>query len=95
VYPSFDYYFIDAGSLVGFSVDLKLNSLPWRNPFYLGGGLNFLRRGNGASDTDTGGDFFIGVEGRRGLNHPYLELRLLLHDDTSLQLAAGLNFTLF
>lgn len=51
--------------------------------------------GGGTRSSDTGGDLFGGLESRRGNTDPYVELRLLLHDSSSLQLAAGLNFTLF
>ena len=95
-YPSFDYYFSDPGSLVGFNVDLKLR-FPSRDPeLYVGGGLNILRAsGGGASNTDTGGNLFAGLETRIGVAHPYFEVRGLLHGGSSVQLNAGINFTLY
>ena len=92
LYPSFDYYFENVNSLIGFNVDLKIHGTR-RNPFYVGGGLNFLRASGG--DTETGVNLFGGVEPRYGLTHPYVELRLLLQNEATLLLLAGLNFTLF
>jgi hypothetical protein len=97
LYPSFDYYFVDQGSLVGFSGDLKFR-FPTGGPamFYFGGGVNFLRASaGGSSNTDTGWDLLFGLESRRGMTHPYVEGRVLNHSGSSFQLAAGLNFTLF
>ena len=95
-YPSFDYYFTDVGTLVGFNVDLKLRNPGRRSVVYAGGGLNILSAsGGGASDTNTGGNVFLGLETRLGITHPYFEARVLLHDQSSLQLVAGLNLTLF
>ncbi|MGH7753313.1 MAG: hypothetical protein ACREN5_10900 [Gemmatimonadales bacterium] len=93
-YPSFDYYFTGAGgaSLVGISVDLKLRfpAYPWE--LYLGGGVNFLRS---SGNTQSAPDIFAGLETRIGNSHPYFEVRALLHDPSLVQLAAGINFTLF
>jgi hypothetical protein len=97
LYPSFDYYFVDAGSLVGFSGDIKFR-LPTGGPsvLYVGGGVNFLRAASGgASNTDTGWDILFGLESRLGITHPYVEGRVLNHNSSAFQLAVGLNFTLF
>jgi hypothetical protein len=95
-YPSFDYYFSDPGSLVGFNVDLKLRYPSRDLELYLGGGLNILRASlGGASNTDTGGNVFAGLETRVGVAHPYFEVRGLLHNGSSIQLNAGINFTLY
>jgi hypothetical protein len=97
LYPSFDYYFVDQGSVVGFSGDLKFR-FPTGGPsmFYFGGGVNFLRTAaGGASVTDTGWDLLFGLESRRGVTHPYVEGRVLNHSGSAFQLAAGLNLTLF
>ena len=94
LYPSFDYYLVDSGSLLGFSADLKF----WtpRDPLYLGGGLNVLRTvGGGTSNNDTGFDLFAGLETRYGVSHPYIEIRGLFHDGSSLQGAFGINITLY
>jgi len=95
LYPSFDYYFVDAGSLVGFSGDIKFR-LPTGGPsvLYLGGGVNVLHASAGGSD--TGWDLFGGLESRLGVTHPYIEGRVLNHNSSSaFQIAVGLNFTLY
>ena len=92
LYPSFDYYFVDSGTLLGFNGDLKFRAPG--GPLYLGGGVNLLRRGNGTARTDTGLNLFGGFESRYGQTHPYVELRALVHDETALQLAFGINITL-
>lgn len=96
LYPSFDYYFVDQGSLIGLSGDLKFR-VPTGGPsvLYVGGGVDFLRRSvGGVSDTDTGWDILFGIESRMGLTHPYIEGRVLNHSGSAFQLAAGLNLTL-
>ncbi len=95
LYPSLDYYLTDAGTVMGFNVDLK-----WRNPtpqsaLYFGGGLNMMRASaGGASNMDTGGNVFVGLESRLGRTHPFFEVRGLLHEQSAVQLVGGLNFTL-
>ena len=96
LYPSFDLYFPDDGTLLGFNGDFKF-LIPTRNQFgfYAGPGLNVLYSSNeDTDDADLGLNLFGGVETRRGNVHPYFEGRVLLHDNTSFQLVFGLNFTL-
>jgi len=94
LYPSFDYYFVDSGKLLGFNGDLKFRAPG--GPLYFGGGVNVLRTGSGGtSNSDTGINLFGGFETRYGVTHPYLEARGLLHDNTSFQLLFGLNITLY
>jgi hypothetical protein len=96
VAPSLDHYFVETGSRLGFNVDLKFRQPAGRSDLYLGGGMNLLRRRTGGvSNTDSGANLFLGFESRLGSTHPYFEVRTLLQDDTSVQLIAGLNFTLF
>jgi hypothetical protein len=98
VYPSFDYYFTDGGgSLLGINMDLKLRSMGGsHSAFYVGGGLSLMRASaGGASTTDTGGSLFAGLESRVGSAHPFFEVRGLLHDQSSVQIVGGLNFTLY
>ncbi|HYU29968.1 MAG TPA: hypothetical protein VEK83_13130 [Gemmatimonadales bacterium] len=90
LYPSFDYYFVDPGSLFGLNADLQFRT-PGA-PLYLGGGLNILKT---SGNSDTGFDLFGGLETRYGRTHPYLELRGIFHDNSSVQLVAGLNVTLY
>src|SRR5262247_696287 len=47
LYPSFDYYFVDPGSMVAFNGDLHFRT-PGA-PLYFGGGLNVLAQ-SGTSD---------------------------------------------
>ncbi len=96
-YPSFDYYLVDTGSRFGLSGDLKFR-MPtgYGSAFYLGGGLDFQNASaGGVSNNDTGWDLLFGLESRRGAAHPYVEGRVLGHTNTSFQIAAGLNFTIF
>lgn len=97
LYPSFDYYFVDQGSLIGLSGDIKFR-VPTGGPsvLYVGGGVNFLRASaGGTSETDTGWDILFGLESRLGMTHPYVEGRVLNHSSSAFQLVAGLNLTLF
>ena len=90
LYPSFDYYFVDPGSLVGLNADVQFRT-PGA-PLYFGGGLNILRA---SGNSDTGFDLFGGLETRYGRTHPYVEARGLFHNNSSLQLVFGLNVTLY
>jgi hypothetical protein len=95
-YPSFDYYFVDPGSLWALNADLKVRvageELSW---LYIGGGLNISRASfEGASNTDTGLNLLAGWEKTTGRVHPFAELRLTFGDGSSTQIAGGLNFTL-
>jgi hypothetical protein len=95
LYPSVDYYLTDAGTVMGFNVDLKWRNQTPRSALYFGGGLNMLRASaGGASNVNTGGNLFAGLESRLGATHPFFEVRGLLHEQSSVQLVAGLNFTL-
>lgn len=90
LYPSFDYYFVSTGNLLGLSGDLKVRT-PGA-PLYFGGGLNVL---TGDGNSDTGFDLFGGVETRYGQTHPFVEARALFHGSSSLQLLFGFNVTLY
>jgi hypothetical protein len=90
LYPSFDYYFVNTGNLLGISGDLKFRT-PGA-PLYFGGGLNVL---TGDGNSDTGFDLFGGLETRYGQTHPFVEARALIHDGSALQLLFGLNVTLY
>lgn len=97
IYPSFDYYFMDTGSLFGISGDVKFR-FPTGGPsvFYAGGGVNWLRASAGGnSATDTGWDILFGLESRWGVTHPYVEGRVITHNNSAFQLAGGLNITIF
>jgi hypothetical protein len=96
-YPSFDYYFVDTGSLWGLNADLKYRvartgHLNW---LYLASGLNLTRTSVGsAANTDAGLNLVGGAESLRGAIHPFAEARLILGDGSTFQLVGGLNLTL-
>jgi len=90
LYPSFDYYLVDAGTLLGFNGDLKFRTPG--TPLYFGGGLNIL---SGGGDSDTGFNLFGGFETRYGRTHPYVEGRGLFHNGSTFQLLFGINITLY
>src|SRR3989442_7008084 len=69
-YPSFDYYLVDVGSLVGFNADLKFRSPG--TPLYFGGGLNLLHT---SGNSDTRFHLFVGFETPYWRTHPYVEGR--------------------
>ena len=96
VYPSFDYYFVDVGSLWAVNADLKWRVAHERPDWlYVGGGLNISRTGLGVfHDTNAGLNLLLGVEPLKGKIHPFGEGRLTIADQTRFQLTAGLNFTL-
>jgi hypothetical protein len=89
-YPSFDYYLVNSGSLVGFNGDLKFRSPG--TPLYFGGGLNIL---SGGGNSNTGFNLFGGFETRYGRTHPYVEGRGVFQDNSSFQLLFGINITLY
>jgi hypothetical protein len=95
-YPSFDYYFVDEGSLWALNGDLKYRVFPDRPRWlYVGAGINVARASFGnASDTEAGFNLLGGVESLRGRIHPFAEARLTLGDGSSFQLAGGINITL-
>ncbi len=90
LYPSFDYYLVDAGTLIGFNGDLEFRTPG--TPLYVGGGVNILHT---TGNSDTGLNLFGGFETRYGRTHPYIEGRGLFHDNTSFQLLFGINITLY
>ena len=95
-YPSFDYYFVDVGSLFGINADVKFRFPTGASTFYAGGGLNFLRASaGGSSNTDTGWDLLFGLDSRWGVSHPYVEGRVITHNNSAFQVAGGLNITIF
>jgi hypothetical protein len=96
-YPSFDWYLVPNGSLVGLNADLKFRTdNTGGNWLYFGGGLNVTSSNpdGGSSRSDTRANLFVGIESRSGRVHPFAELRGMLGDRSSTQFAAGLNFTM-
>lgn len=90
-YPSLDVFFTDP-SLWSFNADLKWRVAPasvsW---LYLGTGLNLM---DGGGDSQAGLNLFGGVQSLKGQIHPFAEMRFTINDNSTAQLAAGLNFTL-
>ncbi|MFN8574672.1 MAG: hypothetical protein U0132_21645 [Gemmatimonadaceae bacterium] len=95
-YPSVDVYTPETGSRTGFNGDLRVQIPTVQGPeLYTGGGVNVLSRSvANRSNTDVGGNLFLGLQGRSGWVHPFAEGRVLIHDNTSFQLSGGLNFTI-
>lgn len=89
LYPTFDYYFVDQGSLWALNFDLKYRPPTRYGAWYLGGGLNYSKFTGGS---DTGLNLLTGFEGRRGRTRPYVEGRFILGDQSSFQLAGGINW---
>ena len=95
-YPSFNWFAVDAGTLLGFNADVKyrlpIQGADW---LYVGGGLNIsMFSFEGFSNTDAGLNLIGGLESRSGNIHPFGELRLTVGDGSSAQIVGGLNFTL-
>lgn len=95
-YPSLDIFLVDEGSLLGLNADLKFRPGTDRpSPLYVGGGLNLSRRSfNDRSNTEPGLNLFGGLEGRSGSVRPFVELRAILADRSTVQLSGGINFAL-
>lgn len=93
LYPTFDYYFVDPGSLWSLNFDLKFRPPTRYGAFYVGGGLNISRSSvAGTGNTDTGLNLLSGLEGRRRSMAPYVEAKLIVGDGSSFQVVGGLNF---
>ena len=94
-YPSFDYYFVDSGSLWALNADLKWRVAKDRPRWlYVGGGPDLMRRSvSGNHSTDAGANIFAGVESVRGWIHPFIEFRGILAANSSAQLQGGLTIT--
>jgi hypothetical protein len=92
-YPSIDVFFTSPNSLWSFNADIKWRALAqsasW---FYVGSGLNIMESGGNGSH--AGLNLFGGVESLKGRVHPFGELRFVVNDNSTAQVAAGLNFTL-
>lgn len=92
LYPTFDYYFVDPGSLWALNFDVKYRPPTRYGAWYVGGGLNYSRRsvsGNSAGDTNL--NLLTGLEGRRGRTRPYVEAKFILGDASSFQIVGGFS----
>ena len=93
-YPSFDIFFTSPSSIWSFNADLKWRVAPTSVSWlYLGTGLN-LMGGGGGDGSNAGLNLFGGIESLKGRIHPFAEMRFIVNDNSTAQLAAGLNFTL-
>lgn len=95
-YPSFDYYFVDAGSTWALNGDLKYRigreQASW---LYVGTGVNVTRTSFGNfHNSDVGLNLFGGIESLRGSVHPFAEVRATVGDGSTAQIMGGLNFTI-
>jgi hypothetical protein len=95
-YPSFDAYFPERGSRLGFNADFKYRiPTDTKVKFYTGAGVGMIRREiNDIDNHHWGANVLGGIETRATWVHPFLETRVMFYDRTSVGLAAGLNFTL-
>jgi hypothetical protein len=92
-YPSFDVFFTNPSSLWSLNADVKWRVAPASASWlYIGSGLNLLEYGGNGSD--VGLNLFGGVESLKGRVHPFAELRLIVNENSTGQVSAGLNFTL-
>ena len=94
-YPSFDYFFVDPGSVMQFNVDLKYRVPADFDWLYVGAGANITRIEFGDTDHhDTNLNLFGGYESLRGRVHPFVEVRVIAGNGSRAQIAGGLNFTI-
>jgi hypothetical protein len=95
IYPSFDYYFQDIGTLWALNVDLKVRPPTPQGALYVGGGMNYLHfSAAGVSNGDVNLNLLGGFELRRQPLHPYAEARLILGNGSAFQLVGGVSFDL-
>lgn len=87
-YPTFDYYFVDTGSLWALNFDLKWHPPTRNGVWYVGGGLNWSHN----SGSDTGLNLLTGLESRRGRTRPYVEGKFILDNGSSFQLVGGISW---
>ena len=93
LYPTFDYYFVNAGSLWALNFDVKYRPPTRYGAWYVGGGLNYLHASaGGASGSDTNLNLLTGLEGRRGRTRPYVEGKFILGNGSAFQLVGGLSW---
>lgn len=92
LYPSLDYYLVE-GSLWSLNLDLKLRPRAGAGALYVGGGLNYTSAGEAAGGSRTGLNLLAGFEGPRRGTVPYVEAKLLLADQSGVQLVGGFSFS--
>ena len=93
LYPTFDYYFVNGGSLWALNFDLKYRPPTRYGAWYVGGGLNYLHASaGGTSGSDTNLNLLTGLEGRRGRTRPYVEGKFMLGSSSAFQLVGGVSW---
>jgi hypothetical protein len=95
IYPSWEYYFVDPGTLWAINADVKFRPPTRLGALYVGGGIDYLHAsatGSGSGDVNL--DVIGGWEFRRRRYAPYAEGRLILGNGSAFQVAAGFNFKL-
>lgn len=94
VYPSFDYYFVDQGTLWAANADLKIRPGRRAGALYAGGGVDYLHSSAGGGQGSTNLNLLGGLEARWWPSAPYVEARLVLGDGAAFQVVGGLSFRL-
>ena len=94
VYPSFDHYFVDPGTLWALNADVKFRPATRTGALYVGGGLNYLHTSAGGGTGDTNLNLLGGLEARRRSYAPFVEGRLILGNGSAFQVVGGFNFRL-
>jgi hypothetical protein len=92
--PNFEYVFVDRGSMFTINADVHYD-LPSRSSaiFWLGGGLGInhfsFREFN---NTDAGLNLLMGVSFGRRPTIPFIQVKVMVMDETQLVLGGGLTF---
>lgn len=92
--PNFEYVLVDRGSLFTINADLHYD-LPSRSStmFWLGGGLGISHFSfRDFSNTDTGLNLLMGMSFSRRPVIPFVQVKVMIMDDTQLVLGGGLTF---
>ena len=93
LYPSFDYYAVNLGTLWALNVDMKFRPPSRTGAAYVGGGIDYLHNSAGGG-RDVLLNFIGGFEARRRPFVPYVEGRLILGGGSIFQIVGGFNFNL-
>lgn len=94
IYPSFDYYAINPGTLWAINLDVKLRPPTRTSALYVGGGIDYLHTNADGGSGDVNLNFLGGLEARRRPFFPYVEGRLTLGSGSTFQIVGGFNFKL-
>lgn len=92
--PNFEYVLVEQGSLYTINADFHYD-LPSRSStiFWLGGGLGISRFAlNEFSSNDTGLNVLMGASFSRGPTIPYVQVKVMVMDETQLVLGGGITF---